>query len=276
MMKLETADAIRYRTMTKGELRAAFVPPPLFSPGRITLVATDVDRAIVGGAVPTAEPLPLDAPAALRAAAFCERRELGVLNLGAPGRVHVDGQTHALERRGCLYVGRGARSVVFESDRRDDPATFYLVSFPAHASHPTTAARTGDARRIALGTLEEANRRTIYQYIHPEGIRSCQLVMGFTELEPGGVWNTMPPHGHDRRCEIYLYFDVPAEARVFHFMGTPEETRPLVLADREAVVAPAWSLHFGVGTRAYRFAWAMGGENQAFDDMDAVPLARLG
>jgi 4-deoxy-L-threo-5-hexosulose-uronate ketol-isomerase len=268
-------DPVRTRALGTAELREAFLVEDLFQPGRLELVAFDVDRAVIGGAMPTDAPLSLEAPPELRASYFCERREVGIINVGAAGRVTADGQSFRVAPRECVYVGRGTKKVTFESDDAAAPAAFYLVSFTAHAVHPTLHAGLDKARVKNIGSQEEASKRNLYQYIHAEGIKSCQLVMGFTEIEPGNVWNTQPPHTHARRCEIYFYFDLAPEARLMHFMGAPEETRHLVIADRQAVASPAWSTHFGAGTKNYRFVWAMGGENQAFDDMDHVPLTRL-
>jgi 4-deoxy-L-threo-5-hexosulose-uronate ketol-isomerase len=268
-------DPTRTAALDTAGLRDAFLLQNLFVPGRIELTLLDLDRAVVGGAVPTSGPLTLEAAPELRATYFCERRELGIINVGGPGKVSADAQTFVVKPRECVYVGRGTKKVTFETDDPAHPAAFYLVSFLAHATFPTAHAGLDKARVHKIGSQEDANKRNLYQYIHQEGIKSCQLVMGFTELEPGNVWNTQPPHTHARRCEIYLYFDLAPEARLMHFMGAPEETRHIVLQDREAVASPAWSTHFGAGTRNYRFVWAMGGENQAFDDMDPVPLSRL-
>jgi 4-deoxy-L-threo-5-hexosulose-uronate ketol-isomerase len=269
------ADGVRYATMTAAELRDTFLIPSLFAPGETQLVYCEADRAVIGSAVPLAQPLTLSAADELRAAYFCQRRELGILNIGGAGTVRVDGTTVALASLDGLYVGRGSREVALTSDDPRQPAQFYLASYPAHAGYPTTAARRADCAKVQLGTQAECNRRTIHKYIHPEGIKSCQLVMGFTVLEEGSVWNTMPPHTHTRRSEIYLYFDVASEARVFHFMGRPDETRHLVVADRQAVISPAWSIHCATATRRYTFCWAMGGENQTFDDMDGVKVGAL-
>lgn len=198
-----------------------------------------------------------------------------MLNIGGPGTVTVDGVEHALGGRDGLYVGRGSKAITFASDSAERPARYYLLSFPAHAAYPTVRIRQSEAEAVRLGSSEAANQRTLYKLIHPSGARSCQLVMGFTVLDPGCVWNTMPPHTHERRMEVYLYFDLPADARVFHFMGRPEATRHLVVADGQAVISPSWSIHCGAGTAAYSFCWGMGGENQAFDDMDPVALDHL-
>jgi 4-deoxy-L-threo-5-hexosulose-uronate ketol-isomerase len=269
------ADGVRYATMSAAEMRDTFLVTTLFAPGELRLVYCEADRAVIGSVVPQGQPVALSAADELRAAFFCQRRELGVLNIGGAGSVRVDGTTHALEPLDVLYVGRGSREVVFASDKAQQPAQFYLASYPAHAAFPTAPARRADAARVQLGTQAECNRRTINKYIHPDGIKSCQLVMGVTALEEGSVWNTMPPHTHTRRSEIYLYFDVAPEARVFHFMGRPDETRHLVVADRQAVISPAWSIHCATATRRYTFCWAMGGENQTFDDMDGVQVGAL-
>ena len=264
-----------YPTLTTEQLRATFLVESLFTLGQVELVYTDNDRAIVGSAVPTQAPLNLTADAELRAACFCERRELGVLNIGSTGTVTVDGQRFEMGKLDCLYVGRGSQSVSFTSSDPTVPAAFYLLSYPAHAAHPTRLAHLADAARAELGTPAEANRRTIYKYIHTGGIKSCQLVMGFTQLQEGSVWNTMPAHTHTRRSEIYMYFDLGPSRRVLRFMGTPQQTRHLVIADRQAVVSPSWSIHSACGTGAYSFCWGMGGENQTFEDMDPAPLDQL-
>jgi 4-deoxy-L-threo-5-hexosulose-uronate ketol-isomerase len=264
-----------YQKLGTQDLRAQFLVASLFVPGKLELVYSDADRAIIGSAVPADSPIKLSADAELRAAFFCERRELGVLNIGSEGAIEVDGKVYRLSKLDCLYVGRGSRNVAFSSNHPGDPAAFYLLSYPAHADYPTTHAQVKDASPVELGTTAEANRRTIYKYIHAGGIQSCQLVMGFTKLHAGAVWNTMPPHTHARRSEIYLYFDLDAKRRVMHFMGTPQETRHLVVADRQAVISPSWSIHCGCGTGAYAFCWAMGGENQTFEDMDAAPVEQL-
>lgn len=272
------ADPVRYARLSTEELRESFLVDTLFAEDSISMVYSDQDRAIVGSAVPASKTLSLGSAPELRAETFCERRELGVLNIGGPGTVTVDGVEHPLAGRDGLYVGRGSKAITFASDSAGTPATsakYYLLSFPAHAAHPTVRIRQSEAEAVRLGSREGSNQRTIYKLIHPGGARSCQLVMGFTVLEPGSVWNTMPPHTHERRMEVYLYFDLPAGGRVFHFMGLPEETRHLVVADGQAVISPSWSIHCGAGTGAYSFCWGMGGENQAFDDMDPVTLDQL-
>ncbi len=226
-------------SLNTDQLRAAFLLENLFVPGKISLVATDLDRTIVGSAIPTTEALDLDNDRALKADFFCHRRELGILNLGAEGSIVVDDTTYQLARHDCLYIGRGSRKIRFASAAAKSPAVFYLVSYPAHVAHPTVKATRADANRVELGNRDEANERTIFQYIHETGIRSCQLVMGFTEFKPGGIWNTMPCHTHARRSEVYCYFDVPPAHRILHLMGEPRETRPLWVADRQVVLSPA-------------------------------------
>lgn len=269
------ADSVRLSRMTTEEIRSTFLLDLLFTPGAIDLVYCDVDRAIVGSAVPGKSALALAAADQLRAAYFAERREIGVLNVGEAGSVSVDGARFSLGHKDMLYIGRGSREIVFASEDTSAPAAFYLLSYPAHMSYPTAPASRAGAAAARVGTVEGCNRRTINKTIHPDGIKSCQLVMGFTELEPGSVWNTMPPHTHERRMEVYLYFDMAPDARVFHFMGKPEETRHIVVANRQAVFSPSWSIHSGVGTGPYTFCWGMGGENQAFDDMDGLSIDEL-
>ena len=264
-----------YTKLCTDGLRANFLIESLFVPDKVELVYSDADRAIIGSAVPTGSVLKLSADAELRAAFFCERRELGILNIGDSGTVTVDGKQYEMNTLDCLYVGRGSKDVSFTSKNASKPAAFYLLSYPAHAAYPTTLATIKDAAPVELGTLADANRRTIYKYIHTDGIKSCQLVMGFTKLQEGAVWNTMPPHTHTRRSEVYIYFDLDPKRRVMHFMGTPQQTRHLVVADRQAVISPSWSIHCGCGTGAYTFCWGMGGENQTFDDMDPAPAAQL-
>ena len=264
-----------YPQLTTDQLRSAFLVDSLFTPDSVELVYSDADRAIIGSASPVASPLSLVPDAELRAAFFCERRELGILNIGEAGAIEVDGHHFELRKLDCLYVGRGSHSITFASHDAGTPAAFYLLSYPAHTSYSTTLSRREDAARVELGSVPDANRRTIHKHIHLGGVKSCQLVMGFTELMEGSVWNTMPPHTHTRRSEVYLYFDLGPARRVMHFMGGPQQTRHLIMADRQAVISPSWSIHCGCGTGAYSFCWGMGGENQTFDDMDPAPLDTL-
>jgi 4-deoxy-L-threo-5-hexosulose-uronate ketol-isomerase len=274
MKTIYSADPVRYRSLSTAELRENFLLQ-LFVPGELQCVYSDADRAVIGSAVPTGQPLVLGSADELRSAYFCERREVGILNVGQPGRVTVDGKVFEMETLDALYVGRGSKTLVFESLDNAAPAAFYLLSYPAHTEYPTQHAKKADAEAAHLGTVADANRRTIYKYIHPQGIKSCQLVLGFTQLEEGSIWNTMPSHTHARRSEIYLYFNLTAQSRVVHLMGEPNETRHLMVANREVVISPSWSIHSGAGTSAYTFCWGMGGENQAFGDMDAVATQDL-
>lgn len=263
-------------TLATEQLRKRFMLRDLFRPGEVILVYTDLDRAIVGGICPGGERIRLDASKQLKADYFFERREAGVLNIGnVPAIVNIDGEAFKLLPDECLYIGQGSESVDFAAAESDQRATLYFVSFPAHTRHPTLKVSVDEAKKIKLGDGDRSNERLIHQYIHPEGVQSCQLVMGFTRIMPGSVWNTMPAHTHERRCELYLYFDVHKDDAVFHLMGTPRSTRHLVARNHDVVLSPPWSIHAGCGVSAYRFAWAMGGENQRFDDMDAAAIARL-
>jgi 4-deoxy-L-threo-5-hexosulose-uronate ketol-isomerase len=264
-----------FERMTTKELRDAFLISSLFQPGKMTLTYWETDRAVVGSAVPLGSALVLEAGKELASEYFCERREIGVLNIGAKGKVTVDGVEHRLDSRECLYIGRGSKDVAFASDDPSDPAKFYFISYPAHTAYPTTVVSRASVNEIHLGSVEDANKRTIRQCIHEKGVKSCQLVMGFTQLEPGSVWNTMPAHTHARRSEVYLYFGIPDGSAVFHLMGPSDETRNIVVHNGDVVLSPIWSIHAGCGTRAYTFSWAMGGENQRFDDMDVVAVSDL-
>ena len=255
--------------MTTAELRDAFLVLALSAPGQISLQFTDLDRFVVGGAVPTTKPLPLENHKETGRAFFLERRELGAINTGGPGTVTVDGKRFAVEPEACIYVGMGAKVVVFASDDPNNPAKYFILSCPAHAAFPTVVATRRDANTIPLGTPAAANQRVIRQYIHENGIKSCQLVMGYTELAEGSVWNTFPPHTHNRRTEVYFYFNL-SERIVAHFMGEPQAIRHIFMHDEEAVLSPAWSIHSGCGQGNYKFIWGMAGENQRFDDMDAI------
>jgi 4-deoxy-L-threo-5-hexosulose-uronate ketol-isomerase len=261
--------------MNTEELRETFLLEGMFEPGEIECAYVDLDRAVVGSAVPTTGALRLETEPELRSEYFLERRELGVLNVGGKGLVTVDGKSYAMDKLDCLYAGRGRREVRFESADGASPACFYLLSYPAHAEYPTAMVKFGDIEPVKLGAMETCNKRSIYKAIYKEGIRSCQLVMGFTLLDPGSNWNTMPPHTHMRRSEIYFYFDVDPAHRVLHLMGPPDQTSHLVVQDKEVVVSPGWSIHAGVGTKNYGFCWGMGGENQAYDDMDPVTIPEL-
>jgi 4-deoxy-L-threo-5-hexosulose-uronate ketol-isomerase len=272
---LQMADAIRYRTMTTEELRETFLIDDLFQPGEIGLTYVDLDRTVIGSAVPKGSPLVLPSDDALKASYFTERRELGVLNVGGAGVVKVNGVPFELKKLDALYVGRGNAEIVFSSADPGWSAEFYLLSYPAHAAHPTTLIRSAEQAKVTLGSAETANLRDITKLIHLEGTRSCQLVMGFTQLSAGSVWNTMPPHKHMRRSEVYFYFDLEPGHRVVHLMGPGKETRNIVIANKQVVISPGWSIHAGVGTKNYTFCWGMGGENQVYSDMDALAIADL-
>jgi len=263
------------KTLDTQGLRREFLIRDLFTPGKIRLVYSHIDRIIVGGAVPLGELMLSVDKKVIGAEYFLERRELGLINLGGPAEIIVDGKSYALDRLDALYVGKGSKDIVLRSVNSNDPAKLYILSGTAHMSFPTRRVTRSEARKVALGALETSNKRTIYQMIHPEVLPTCNLVMGITSLEVGSVWNTMPPHTHERRMEVYLYFDLPKDAVVFHFIGMPTETRHIVVRNEEAVIAPSWSIHCGVGTSNYSFVWGMVGENQAFDDMDTITLDNL-
>jgi 4-deoxy-L-threo-5-hexosulose-uronate ketol-isomerase len=275
MRLYQMADAVRYEMMDTEELRDTFLMEELFQPGEIEFAYVDLDRTVVGSAVPTVEALKLETDEDLRADYFLERREMGVLNVGGAGSVVVDGTTFELAKLDCLYIGRGSKEVSFASAESDAPANFYMLSYPAHKEYPTAMVKFADLKPVELGSLETCNKRKIYKAIFKDGLQSCQLVMGFTLLELGSNWNTMPPHTHMRRSEVYFYFDIDPAHRVLHLMGPPEATSHLIVADKEVVVSPGWSIHAGVGTKNYAFCWGMGGENQAYDDMDPVTIADL-
>jgi 4-deoxy-L-threo-5-hexosulose-uronate ketol-isomerase len=266
----------RVKTFTTDQLRQEFLIQTLFAPDAIHMVYSHVDRVIVGGALPVNAPLKLTGdPKETGTAYFLERRELGIVNIGERGSVTVDGQQFDLTRLDGLYVGMGKQAIEFASADSNQPAEFYLVSAPAHHAYPTAHIPISSAQPSRLGDISNSNQRTIYRYIHPEGAKSCQLVMGVTLLEPNNLWNTMPTHTHVRRMEVYFYFGMDAESVVFHLMGEPHETRHLVIRNQEAVICPSWSIHAGMGTSHYAFIWAMAGENQTFSDMDAVSMADL-
>jgi 4-deoxy-L-threo-5-hexosulose-uronate ketol-isomerase len=266
-------DAVRH--FSTDELRRHFLIEQLFVPGFVKLTYSHIDRLVVGGAMPKSEPLTLESHKQIGSPNFLDRREVGVVNLGGLGRVQTDGHPHEMGPRDALYIGMGAKDVRFESVDAANPAKFYLVSTPAHARYDTTKIGLDRARRVDLGDAANGNVRTIFQMIHPEVCRSCQLVLGMTQLKPGSMWNTMPAHVHDRRSEVYVYFDLQPDARVFHLMGEPDQTKHLVVANEQAILSPGWSIHSGVGTSNYAFVWAMGGDNQDFADMDMVPMDGL-
>ena len=256
-------------------LRAEFMVEGLFIPGAIEFAYTHVDRMIVGGAVPTEKPLAFGGGEDVGTEHFFTAREMGIANLGAAGTITVDGETFALENRDILYVGRGAKNITLASDDKANPARFYMNSVPAGADIPHRLIRKVEAKPLELGEEKRANKRRLAMYIHPEVAPSCLLLMGITDLAPGSVWNTMPPHLHERRMEAYLYFDLAPEDRVIHLMGRPDNTRHLIVANGDCVLSPAWSIHMGSGTGPYAFVWGMTGENQAYTDVDPVPVETL-
>jgi 4-deoxy-L-threo-5-hexosulose-uronate ketol-isomerase len=262
--------------MTQDDLRKTFLIESLFAPDAIPMVYSDIDRSITGTAVPVRKSLKLlSSKKEMAAEYFTERREIGVINIGGKGVIAVDRKKFKMNYKDALFIGRESKEIFFESTNPGNPAQFYFVSYLAHAKFPTMHAEFSDAEPANLGSRRDANKRTIYKYIHPKGIKSCQLVMGLTELEEGSVWNTMPPHTHQRRSEIYMYFNLSPGSLVFHMMGQPDETKHVVIRERQAILSPSWSIHAGVATQAYTFIWAMGGENQVFDDMDAVNLREI-
>ena len=262
-------------SMNTQSLREAFLIENLMTDDSIQLTYSHYDRVIVGGAKPVADTLQLGNPSELRAEFFLERREMGIINVGGNGLIEADGVTYEINKLDCLYVGKGTKSVSFKSENSNEPAVFYILSSPAHKEYPTRLLPKEDATPMSIGSLETSNDRTIYKYIHAQGIQSCQLVMGLTVLKTGSVWNTMPAHTHTRRMEAYFYFDLPENQRVFHFMGQPTETRHLVMANHQAAISPTWSIHSGSGTSNYSFIWGMAGENSDYTDMDLVAIGDM-
>ena len=260
-------------------LRDDFLIEKVFVPGEIKMVYSHIDRIITGSATPTTEALVLTAGDELRADYFLQRREMGVINIGGKGKMTIDGTVYNFDYKDGIYVGMGAKDIKFESEDPSNPAKFYINSAPAHKTYPTVFINPEKdikpENKVELGCLEDANHRVINKYILPGQVESCQLVMGMTALKPGSVWNTMPCHTHDRRMEVYLYFEVPENAVVFHYMGEPTETRHIVMRNEEAVISPSWSIHSASATHAYTFIWGMPGENQDFDDMDPVAMKDL-
>jgi 4-deoxy-L-threo-5-hexosulose-uronate ketol-isomerase len=263
------------KEMNTGQLREHFLVEKLMQPDTVQLTYSHYDRIIIGGANPVNKTLELPNHPELRAGYFLERREIGIINVGGPGIVIADKKEYNTGKLDCVYLGKGTQSVKFRSRNKKEPALFYLLSAPAHHRYPNRLMSKEKATPVQMGDISTSNKRTIYKYIHLDGIKSCQIVMGLTVLEPGSVWNSVPPHTHTRRMEVYFYFDVPASQRVFHYMGQPKETRHLVVADHEAAISPPWSVHYGCGTSNYGFIWGMAGENQTFTDMDPVPVAEL-
>ncbi|MGB4839062.1 MAG: 5-dehydro-4-deoxy-D-glucuronate isomerase [Saprospiraceae bacterium] len=266
---LETA------TMDTRQLRDNFLVQDLMLRGKLKLVYSHYDRLIIGGAVPQKDSIGLPIENELKSNFFLERREMGIINVGGTGKVVADGISYELNKLECLYLGKGTKEVLFNSNTDKDPAKYYILSAPAHHIYPNQKMTKEEAAPVKLGDISTSNKRIIYKYIHNDGIQSCQLVMGLTTLEDGNVWNSVPPHTHTRRMEAYFYFDLHESHRVMHFMGQPQQTRHIVIADNEAAISPPWSMHFGVGTSNYGFIWGMAGENTEFTDMDQVAVATI-
>ena len=268
-----------FKRYTTEETRREFLIEKLFVEDQVTAVYSHVDRMVTVGIMPVNRALPIDDGMDVwhnfGTHYFLERRECGMFNVGGAGKVTVDGEVYALGYKDCLYIGQGAKDVTFASDDPKAPAKFYLVSAPAHCHYDNRLIKIADANKKPCGAAETSNKRVINQFIHPNVLKTCQLSMGMTVLEPGSVWNTMPCHTHERRMEVYFYFEVPQDNVVFHFMGEGDETRHIVMQNEQAVISPSWSIHAGAGTSNYTFIWAMGGENQAFDDMDNIPTTEL-
>jgi len=262
-------------TYSTEQLREEFLAGGLFKAGEANFRWWETDRTILGGIIPLGEPLPLPQRPELRPAFFLERREAGAINLGGPGLVVVDGVEYPLGSHDTIYLGRGTKEVSFASLDAAQPARIWFVSYPAHLAYPVRLIPLKEVKGTRLGSRETANERMLHKVIYPDAFPTCQIVMGFTSMEPGSVWNTMPPHTHLRRSEVYLYYNLPENNAVMHFMGPPQSTRHLVVRNLEAVLSPPWSIHSGCGTAAYSFVWVMGGENQEFADMDAAPVAQL-
>ncbi len=268
-----------FKRYTTEETRSEFLIENLYVPNEIVAVYSHVDRMVTLGCMPTTETVSIDKGIDIwhnfGTQYFLERREIGIFNIGGAGTITVDGTVYELGYKDCLYITMGAKEVLFASNEAGKPAKFYMVSAPAHCSYETRLIKIEDAAKRPLGAMETSNKRTINQFIHPDVLKTCQLSMGMTVLDPGSVWNTMPAHTHERRMEIYMYFEIPENNVVFHMMGEGKETRHIVMQNEQAVISPSWSIHSGAGTSNYTFIWAMGGENQAFDDMDNIPTTEL-
>lgn len=277
-MKISVRQAISQtegKSFDTAALRENFLIETLFSPGKISMTYSHLDRTVIGGVMPVSAAIPLVSSKEIGSDVFLARREMGVFLISGSGQVLVDGTAHPLRATDCLYLPMGCEKVEFSSDDPNNPAKFYFISLPAHKRHAVQKITANDAIKIDLGTGADANERVLRQYIHPDICTSCQLVMGMTSIATGSVWNTMPCHTHDRRSEVYLYLDMADDTRVFHFMGAPTETRHLVVANEQAILSPGWSIHCGAGTGRYAFIWSMGGDNQDFTDMDFVAMKDL-
>ncbi len=275
MKSIQAVHAADFKTYQTDTIRERFLLDGLKEADKANFVYAHYDRMIIGLVTPVEQTLTLENAAILRADYFLERRELGVINVGGTGKITADGVVYELDKLDCLYLGKGVKEVSFQSNEITDPAIFYALSAPAHQPFPTRLLKHQEAFSAQLGSLETSNERRICRYIHKDGIQSCQLVMGLTLLSVGSVWNTIPPHTHERRMEVYFYFDVDEEQRVFHYMGEPQETRHIVVANHEAILSPAWSIHAGSGTKNYSFIWGMAGENLDYADMDTIAVKEL-
>lgn len=268
-----------FKRYTTEEIRGEFLIEDLYKKDEVVAVYSHVDRMVTLGCMPVEEVVSIskgiDVWANFGTDYFLERREIGIFNIGGAGKIKADGEVFEMGYKDCLYITKGTKEVTFESNSPETPAKFYMVSAPAHTSYKTTFIPIEKAAKKPLGSMETSNKRVINQFIHPDVLKTCQLSMGMTVLEPGSVWNTMPAHTHERRMEVYMYFEVPENQVVFHMMGEGTETRHIVMQNEQAVISPSWSIHSGAGTSNYTFIWAMGGENQAFDDMDNIATTDL-
>lgn len=268
-----------FKRYTTEEVRGEFLIENLYKKDEVVAVYSHVDRMVTLGCMPVNEAVSIskgiDVWANFGTDYFLERREIGIFNIGGAGKIKADGEVFEMGYKDCLYITKGTKEVTFESNSPENPAKFYMVSAPAHTSYKTTFISIEKAAKKPLGSMETSNKRVINQFIHPDVLQTCQLSMGMTVLEPGSVWNTMPAHTHERRMEVYMYFEVPENQVVFHMMGEGQETRHIVMQNEQAVISPSWSIHSGAGTSNYTFIWAMGGENQAFDDMDNIATTDL-
>lgn len=260
---------------TTEELRKHYLMETVFVADEVNLMYSHVDRVIAGGVMPVETEVKLEGCKELGSEFFLERRELGLINIGGSGKVILDGVEYKMASKDGLYVGMGVKEITFASDSAENPAKYYVNSAPAHVAYPTVKIDIANANAVHLGDLENSNKRTIFQYVHPAVCKSCQLLMGMTVLDPNNMWNTMPTHTHERRMEVYFYFNMDENTRVFHLMGQPHETRHIVMANEQAVISPSWSIHSGVGTKNYTFIWGMAGENQTFTDMDHIAMDQL-
>ena len=260
---------------TTEELRKHYLMETVFVADEVNLMYSHVDRVIAGGVMPVETEVKLEGCKELGSEFFLERRELGLINIGGSGKVILDGVEYKMASKDGLYVGMGVKEITFISDSAENPAKYYVNSAPAHVAYPTVKIDIANANAVHLGDLENSNKRTIFQYVHPAVCKSCQLLMGMTVLDPNNMWNTMPTHTHERRMEVYFYFNMDENTRVFHLMGQPHETRHIVMANEQAVISPSWSIHSGVGTKNYTFIWGMAGENQTFTDMDHIAMDQL-